>query len=248
MDEIKAKISLSFLIEIASIIKPHSKEITLSTSNDLLFLIRDNNTHYDFYFKVEKEELDKTNAIGITFECKPFSELHPMAKGTKLNLDNFKQHLDVWFKNIGKYKSEKLIDDPIERQYTKEFYEDFKIIDPDADENGFNFQQQLLLSNYIEKIKLLISEETIDLSTNDKSFLISEADQLKHSLATETKNTYIKKLSNLWAKVRKKSIKTCETLFKEFAKEFIKEIAKKGVDINWNQLPQYIEHLKQIMN
>lgn len=244
MEEIKSKISLHLLTTLSSIIKPFSSKINLSTDRDIVLLIRDKNPNYDFFFKIEKEEITKDNNLAVVFTCKPYSTLENFPKGTSLILGNFRQHLLTWFENIEKYKTENLIDDPVEKQFQEEFYDDLKIVDADSAKTTFNFSQQILLTNYIENVKKYISEETTELSPNDKEILIKEIEFLKKDIAVETKDSYIKKQSSFWAKVRKKSIKVCEFVVKEFGKEVIKEMVKKGITYGWETLPYYIEHSK----
>lgn len=239
MDAIKSKLSLELLTTIAPIIKPNSQKVDLSTSKDTLFLLQDKNPTFNFFFRAEKEEILKDGKIAVTFICKPFSITENIAKGTSLSLDNFKDHLTKWFNNIEQYKVEKLIDDPVEKQYKDEFNKEYKIIDDDADTSRFNFTQQILLTNYIENVIIYIAQEP-GLTDEDKNYLLSEAESLKKDISTETKNSFIDKQSGFWAKLRKKSIKVCEYVVKEFFKEVIKELAKKGITIGWENLPHYL--------
>ena len=247
MDTIKAKISLELLTSISPIIKPNSQKINLSTNKDILFLLQDTNPNYDFFFRAEKEAVTREGKIEVIFTCKPFSISENIAKGTNLNLDNFKDHLSKWFANIEQYKVEKLTDDPIEKEYQDEFYKDFKIVDADAEKARFSFPQQVLLVNYIEKVEAYIANEVVEFTDEEKKYFLNEAKTLKQEIITETKDSYIKKQSGFWAKLRKKSLKVCDFVVKEFAKEVIKEMTKKGITIGWDALPHYIEQAKNLL-
>lgn len=102
--------------------------------------------------------------------------------------------------------------------------------------------------NYVENLEKHIKEEAIELTSEDKEELLEEAKILKQDIATESKDSYIKKQSGFWAKVRKKSIKVCEFALKEFTKGFIKSATEKGMTISWESLPHYIEQFKNLLN
>ncbi len=248
MDSVKSKLSLSLLKGISSILKANSDKITLSTSKEFLVTIKDNNPNYDFFFRIDKEELSKEkNMVIVSSRCRPFSEVENGANDSRFLLPDFLEKLNQWFKNIETYKIEKLIEDRFEKQYQEEFYRDFKIIDEDALTNSFNFQQQLLLNKYIERVEehLNLSEE---LTKEEKDELLNESHTLKREVSTETKDNYLKQQSLFWAKIRKKSIKLCEFAIKEFSKEVIKEFVKRGITITWDSLPLYIEQTKTLLN
>jgi hypothetical protein len=236
------------LTNISPVIKSNAGKYSISTNKDILFVLIDKNPNYDFFFRAEKEEVGDRETILLTFTCKPFSEIYKEAKSTRLSLADFNKKLIEWTDNIEKYKTEKLIDDPIEKQYQEEFYKDFKIVDEDAETSRFNFSQQMLLLAYVENLEKYIAEQHVEFTIQDKEELLQETVILKQDIATESKDSYIKKQSGFWAKIRKKSIKACEFALKEFAKEVIKNTAEKGVTISWDSLPHYIEHLKNLLN
>ncbi len=247
IDSIKSKFSLATLNAISPIIRANSSKINISTNNDIIVLLQEVNNSYDFFFRIENEEMVK-GSLNVKFTCRPFSELENIAKGTLLPLDAFKKKLANWFDYIEQYKSAKLIDDPILKQYEDEFNADFTIVDEDAKDFRFNFSQQILLLNYIERVEDYIKFETEELSEEERSELVLEAESLKKVVSNETKDNYIKKQSSFWAKIRKKSIKVCDFVVKEFAKEVIKEMTKRGIQIAWESLPAYIDSAKNILS
>lgn len=248
MDIIKSKLSLTLLTSISSIIKSNTSKYSIETNKDILFVLKDKNPNYDFFFRAEKEEVGDRETIVLTFTCKPFSTIYKEAKSTRLNIADFVKKLIEWTDTIEKYKTEKLFDDPIEKEYQEEFYKDFKIVDDDAKTNRFNFPQQVLLLEYVENLEHYITEQDTELTVQDKEELIQETNCLKQEIATESKDDYIKKQSGVWAKIRKKSIKACEFALKEFAKVVIKNAAEKGMTISWESLPHYVEHFKNLLN
>ena len=65
MDVIKSKLSLKLLTSISPIIMANSEKIVLSTADSILLLLKDINPSYDFFFRIEKEEISiiKVNKI-----------------------------------------------------------------------------------------------------------------------------------------------------------------------------------------
>jgi len=247
MDEIKSKLSIALLTRISPLIKANSDKVSIETNKDILFVLKDKNPNYNFFFRAEKEAPAPNSGSFVTFTSKPFSEFDNGVKNTSIYFTEFVTKLSEWFKNIELYKTESLSDDAAEKQYTDEFYQDFKIVDEDAEVNRFNFSQQLLLLSYIENLEKHI-EETDELTKEEKITFKKETTILKQQAATETKDSYIKKQSGFWAKLRKKSISVCQFAIKEFGKEVIKELTKKGIAISWESLPHYVENIKNLLN
>lgn len=93
MDIIKSKLSLSLLTTVSSAIKSDADKISISTNEDILFLLKDKNSNYDFFFRAESEKVEDRNTIAITFTCKPFSAVEKGAKSIKLPLPDFSKNL-----------------------------------------------------------------------------------------------------------------------------------------------------------
>jgi hypothetical protein len=248
MDEIKSKLSLQLLKAVSPILKSKSEKVNILTNKDVLLLLKDKNPHYDFFFRVEKEESEDGKPILVSYTLKRFSDSQKDSKSTRSVLDQFIKKLDAWLECIENYKRENLIDNSREHQYQKEFYEDFEIVDEDAKINGFTFPQQILLLNYIESIEEYIKNEKVELSIEEKTEILEETQFLKKQVGSETKDNYMKKQTAWWAKIRGYSIKVCEFTVKEFGKAVIKIAAEKGIAISWHSLPYYLDQIKTLTN
>src|SRR5437868_5266306 len=125
MESVGRKLSLTLLKTVSKAVKENRRELSLSDNKDILLLIKDSAPNSDFFFRIEKEEVGQNNAIAVTFTCKPFSDFQNDAKPGRFNLQDFNNKLLEWLRIIHEYKVQKIIDDPVEKQYQEEFYNDF---------------------------------------------------------------------------------------------------------------------------
>lgn len=164
------------------------------------------------------------------------------------NGQEIKRFLRTWIEILEEYHSISFNEeDQFEKQYEKEFYEDFKIVDEDAKTTTFGFSQQLLLQNYIEKSIHLLEKQTLDLTEEEKKELLADAKQIQEKLPIESKDQIIKRNSKFWAKARKKSLNVCKFLITEFVKEVLKEGAKAGFHFAQQNLPHYVETIRGLI-
>ena len=112
---------------------------------------------------------------------------------------------------------------------------DYQITDNNADFEGFSYLQQKQLSDFFEKL-IDEFEDLEDLKDENSSKLIEtvkkDISELNSILTSETKNGFMKKFSLVLAKTRKRSLKVCDFILKEFTKEII----KKGTEFAFNCL------------
>jgi hypothetical protein len=120
---------------------------------------------------------------------------------------------------------------PILENYIEENYQEYEILDDDADIVSFDLSKQILIDNYLEKvITYFISYE----EKNDENLeeLKAVAVELRNTLTQSTKNQVVRKLSVLWAMAREKGIPILKEIFVELAKEVIIAIGEKVMGLN----------------
>jgi len=208
---------------------------------------RDENS--DIYFGIIKETYD-TSGHYIHYSCKPFNNTKKDSSSNSTKIANIPNIIKHWFENLKFYEEDSVLNDPLIRGYRNEFFADFKITDDNADFEGFSYSQQRQLNAFfakvIEQIDALKDEknaELVDTLKNDIS-------ELQNSVTSETKNGLMKRFSLVLAKARKGSIKLCDFILREFAKEFIKDGAKFAFGYmkdNIHKLPEYIQHFSEII-
>jgi len=119
-----------------------------------------------------------------------------------------------------------IIKDPVTKKYQEEFFDEFEIIDENSETEPFNLQQQLFLDSYLDKVIKDIDK----FKTNENTLLITQikndSRQLKDEIPRITKKETIKKLSTIWAKMRKAGLNIIKELFIAVKQEIIKAIIK----------------------
>ena len=244
----KKQIPLVILEHLQPFANKHHEIIKVVPDENSFFKLVDKDPSSDYFFKVVRHEISN-GTHGYIIEHKPTNNNNTSAHKVWTKIEALVGHAENWKNLIIRYNDIKTVyDDPILKQYEEEFGRDFKIVDDDSRTSGFNFSQQVLLLNYIENVKFYISETATDISSEDKQYLLKEADSLTKDISTENKDSFIKKQNSFWAKIRKKSIKACDFAIKEFAKEVIKEMAKKGISIAWEALPHYIDGVRSMLS
>lgn len=140
---------------------------------------------------------------------------------TYVESKNVSANLSIWIGLIRNYNSIKWT--PEEKklhEYEQEFYDDFEIIDEDADFTYYDLDKQVVINNYfVNVIKLLKENESKYIE------LIKEAEEIKEEIPKMTKKTTVKRISRFLAKVRVVSLSLLKQIF-EIGK---KEIFERGV-------------------
>lgn len=243
----KKRIPLELLELIQPLADSYSDIVQVVKDDTSLFKLVDTDPRSSCYFQVVRQE-NKEGKAGYIIKYYPRSKSLVEEYSTWVVLDTIPSSLDRWYNIIKGYNSISTIhDDPILKQYEDEFYNDFRIVEEDAKQMRFNFSQQLLLTGYLDKIEEYLEHDNTGIAIENKSELKDEINELKKSIGVDTKDGYIRKQAGLWAKFRKYSVKGCEFIIKEFSKEVIKEALKRGINIQWEQLPSYIQQAKDIL-
>ena len=168
--------------------------------------------HSEFYYEVTYQPLAANN----------------LATNTDLiKYPDVEKLIQSWVEVIKKFdETPHFSNDPIIEQYADEYFDEYKLIEEDADYRPFDIKRQILIDSYLEK--------TIDFLTQyseSNSIDLEEpktiAQDLKNQLTELTKNEVVKKLSLLWAVSRKKGLPIIKRIFFEFAKEVIFSLGKK---------------------
>lgn len=241
----KKKLSIALNKVIEPLIKENKDFVKLVRHSDYILYFVDSDPESDFHFGITKETSDG-NGHMIHYSWKPHNSQINTGVSSASKLEGFGQHFKGWLSNIEYYNQESILDDPILNGYEKEFFDDFRIIEEDADYAPFNYIQQLLIDQFLSNI----SEHIGEFRNENNSYLIdeitSDAQSIQASITTEAKNPIMKRLSGLFAKARKSGLKVSNYVIKEF----IKEVCTKGADWTFNymvsnseKISGYIHHL-----
>ena len=250
IQNVKKRLSVNLNKSIEPLIKKYYKQLKISDSANYQLLLLDKDESSDLFFGIIAEKIGSSGHI-IEFECKPYSSYESVKRQSEDKIEDFTKKFASWLENLNFYNTDSILNDPILQGYQNEFYNDFRIVDEDADEVSFNYSQQLKLTefiaNIIDNIDSIKNEKNEPIVNEIKSDLID----LQDSVTSETKNGFMKKLSKIIAKARKSGIKISNFILGEFIKGFIKtggSYAFNFVINNADKLPEYIEKMGQFFS
>ncbi|QQU04236.1 hypothetical protein [Myroides odoratus] len=192
----------------------------------------------DFYFKIEKEEINGSNHI-LEVSYKPFKENSIIGiDKRRMDISDLKKCLESWMIMMSKYNQLKYIDDledPIVESFAEEYYDTFEIIDEDAEINPYPLHQ-------IEKIEFLLTEIQTKIE-KDKEKIIEQSSpkvveeieeriqDIRQTIYKSTKKTISKKISRLFGFMTKEGGNLVRILVQEGVKEAIKIWVKSNIGI-----------------
>lgn len=199
--------------------------ITIKEDKELKLLLIDNDSHSDFYFTLsnpsfpgEKSHFDIVYTPANTTSLKPYNIV--------TNAEGVLASIKGWTGLIEKYNTINLTpNELLINQYEDEFFSGFEIIDDDAESKSFDFPRQLLIQNFLQRTVEILNDDD-----SDNSDIIVEVNELKENIQNLTKKVIVRKLSRIFAIVRKKSLELCKKIVIEAGKELFKKAISIGVE------------------
>lgn len=211
-----------------------SVRIFVSENNDILeilkdvdleIVIHDKGKGSKFKFSISNPRYENNKSI-FDLEYNPSSTTS--INGSKLSTisDSLLTHLKNWTKLIRSYNEVNLSpEDKILNEYESEFFENFELIDEDADTNPYELEKQVIIHNFLaHTIEILSKNE------KENKYLIQEAENLKESIPKLTKRTTVRQLSKLFAFIRQKSLPLLKEILVQAKKELYKRVMTGGFD------------------
>ncbi|AFU70137.1 hypothetical protein P700755_003521 [Psychroflexus torquis ATCC 700755] len=183
----------------------------------------------DFYFQINSYAQDQ-NGFYYNVKFKPTSANNLEKREGTYKYADLNQQIKNWSNVLKQFNETEYFDnDPITTNYTKEFFQEYKIIEDGADEKPFDLKRQILIDKYLDSsIKYLekYEEENPEIDLTETK---EEANNLKEHLTELSKNQVVKKLSKFWALCRKDGLPIIKKVFFDLAKELITELGKKMI-------------------
>ncbi|MCA1920212.1 MAG: hypothetical protein LDL38_12485 [Flavobacterium piscis] len=204
-----------------------SYRIKLIESENLVYLV---DIEYDgFFFRVFKPNLNSNDVPFFHFESMPQNSVNFDKQILNSTSEIVLQHFDNWINILNEYHEVNfLAEDYFTKKYEDEFYAEFEIMDDDSSINPFENNQQIYLYNFLE----YVSKELRNLNSDDQILLeiISDTDELKDNIQNLTKMNVIRKMSLIFARIKKFSLKLSMDIFDVAKKEIIKKCLYGGFD------------------
>lgn len=189
-------------------------------TNEFLFELRGKKPNDGFFFQVFQRPDDD-----VILKMCPFSK-------TELNGSYIvnKKHLNRWIEGweqlIEQYNNlqSPFFDDPITHGYEEEFFNQWKILEDDADTKPFDLKQQILIDKYLESA--IQKLETLKTKENEKEIevLKAQANEIRQNLTRQTKNQVVRGLAKFWAMARKMGLDVLRDIFIDLASGVIQKM------------------------
>ncbi|MHC9087382.1 hypothetical protein ACXIHB_01595 [Tenacibaculum sp. IMCC1] len=213
-------------------VEKNSDILELTTDDPMELLIKDKSKISDFQFLIHSPNQDNRNKILFKADYNPANNIAIGTKKTVAEEKSILVILEQWTNIIRSYnKASWTPEENILNEYEREFYENFEILDEDADKNPYKLEKQIIIHNYFVKvIKVLKDNE------EDNAELIKEAEEIKDNIPKMTKKATVKKISKFFANVRKKSL----PLLKEVLELGRKEVFKRGIKFVLDNIGDWI--------
>lgn len=218
-------------------------EKTALTNLDIIQLKREDNTYYSFvetdrnsknYFKVFIDGTKRINGYDkklFAYEWKPVDTARSLHSTRQATIQEVSSQFDTWVNLIKGLNETPSVHDDIYSNYYSDFYfNEFKIVDNDANTSPFNPDQQDLIDLYIDSLSNAIESSTGQIDDNIKAELISEIKELKIALTTSTKTKVMKEITKVFGKLYKTSKPFAKEIVAEAKKLLIKKLFEVGIE------------------
>ncbi len=210
---------------------PHLSKIV--KADNCLIRYEDKDPESDFFFQINSFDKPSSGEFVYSISYKPTSENVTEGRSRTLNFSGVSNSLNAWGEILKKYEETNffLEDDPIVASYTEEFFNEYKLVEEDADFKPFELEKQILISAYLVKSIQRIENIEDDNERLELTKAKEIAENLNKTITELTKNEVMYRLSRFWAETRKKGLPIFKEIFMEFAKEVVKEIGKKMIGL-----------------
>jgi hypothetical protein len=226
---------------------------------DIIQFIREDNTYYCFietdinsknFFRIfidgakRMGNYDKKN-YGV--EMKPVDESKAKALVFQGNLEIIVAEFKKWVKIIrDMHDTPSVHDENFAKHYSEFYFNEFKIVDNDADTSPFNPDQQDLIEAYLDYLSkaIVTTSESVDDVT--KAELVSEIEEIKKALPITTKTKVMKGITKVFGKLYKVSKSFAKDVVTEAKKHLIKKLIEFGIEYGPKILGAFAKHQDKV--
>lgn len=198
-------------------------------SEEYIFKFIPKDKSLNFYFIISEPTLDSENKAKFLFQYYPQNDTTLQERKINISLPNGKYWFESWLTMIKKYILVNLTQENIFiEKYTQEFYEEFEIIDKDAETNPFKHDQQI----FIYKLLSYVETELKKSGEKDQKVqeILADIHTLQSNIQSLTKKEVVKKLSKIFAKIKQNGLKLFLDIIDVAKKEVIKKALYGGFD------------------
>ncbi len=184
----------------------------------------------EFYFQITKvAAIENQGVVFQAVRC-PGNATNTAAASSNVPSTALQGWFNIWFDLITSY--EKLLspydkpEDSLVEDYTKEFFDEFELLDEDADSKPYDLKMQIVIDKIADTVIKQIGGYQGVISDDEKQTIITEAQELKNTQTSLPKKEAAKKSAKLLARIRKVSLELLKEVFKDLVKEGITSLLK----------------------
>lgn len=195
-----------------------------------------------FYYSIKDPRYEQRPPSSmVTVNYKPRHASDKSAYGAGMDIDQVEGSFNMWLDLVRDYSSISLdVEDEFLNQYQKEYFEELKSVDVDADTAPFNDKQQRLLYYTLESIEEAIIE--INNPQIPGTEIIEDSRKLREQIPKLTKNQVISKFSNIRAKIKIHGLEFTSKLGKKVSEIMAKKVIEHTIDYVLTHGPKFLEH------
>jgi len=221
----KKRLPLAVLRALEPFVHLSSPLFEVIPPGDNLLSVRDLEEDSPFYFRIDKIAPSSSTHKIIVSYC-PANPSNVGSSQISIELKQLSSCFGNWVDYLKEYESTKsFYDDPILKAYEESYFDDFKIIEEDADILPFEPDQALLLDKYFEKMSNSVEKHRNEEDDEWVTAIQEDIQEVRNNLTKKPKNWVLRKTARLWAMFTKEGI----PLMKEFVVEGKKELIGQGV-------------------
>ena len=217
------------------------KDFVKADFNSPNYRILDSHPDSDFFYEIIGSE-NTNNRWIVKIKVKPQRKESIKEVVKDIEMLELSNSFKAWLKLVKQSTELKSIyDDPIIESYNKEFFQDFKLTDDDAEFVPFNLNQQLIIDQHLNLIIQCLNTYKESASESEKiELLVIEAEtiELKKTFTKLSKRQVLNKLARIWSLSRKYGLVLFQAIQKEGTEQIAKFIISQGVEI----IKGYIEN------
>ncbi|SIN85605.1 hypothetical protein [Chitinophaga niabensis] len=213
-----------FIKQFRSIQKSYSDFTIISEPEKFIFEVKDRDETSGYYFRISMPVKDPSKSGNYIYTITLYPSNTNSLKESQITPDRMGaiEYFHKWINIIEEHNKISFTEEnQFEKQYEKEFFDDFQIIDEDADSMAFDLPRQLAIDNFLNSVQVILESNR---EKYDTSALIEETKEIRSEITSSTKKGTIKRISKLFSKIRIKKfgLELLKDIFKDGAKEVLK--------------------------
>lgn len=206
------------------------KLFKVSEPGSWLLKLVDIDPQSDFHFTIQDYKIQNDSFVILVIDRKPRDQNDVKSFNDRIAADQLKLIFENWLSYLEEYQNITAFEDPLLKQYEREFEEEFDIMDEDADTTSYNLQVQLLIDEYLGNCQTRL--EMFKNRENEKEIeaILQEVKDLKVEQTRLPKRKVVKALAKIWAKTRKLGLELLKDIYNSVKDDLIKRLITGKID------------------